>query len=204
VSVDADNTLLSDALAQIMKSAGADFVVDNALKKATVSVHLTNVRFQAALDTLVKVSSEPVSYKIEDGVYRFIPRVDPPEAPPTPPAGPSRPSYKIGKIVVQNSDAQELVDFLTGASSGLDSGPDSLSMNGNITGSRSYSSSGIQKGGPFSNSYSGPINNNGYGGGSYRSSYSSGPGISFGPFGFGPGGFHLNPFNFPGSGGGFR
>src|SRR5947209_5690428 len=58
VTVDADTLRLTEALPPLMKSAGADFVVDNALKNATVSVHLNNVRFQTALDTLVKVCSE--------------------------------------------------------------------------------------------------------------------------------------------------
>jgi hypothetical protein len=208
VSVDADNTRLSEALATIMKSAGADFVVDNALKNATVSVHLTNIRFQVALDTLVKVCSEPVTYKIEDGVYHFIPRVGPPDPPSTStaPSAPKGPSYKIGKIVVQNADAQELVDFLSGDSSALDGTPSSVGSTGDISGFRSYSSSGFLNGRPFSSSYSAPItnSNNGYNNGSYRSSYSSGGGISFGPIGFGPGGFHFNPIHFPGSGGGIR
>src|SRR5437016_5233414 len=43
VSVDADTMHLTEALPPLMKSAGADFVVDNALKNVTVSIHLNNV-----------------------------------------------------------------------------------------------------------------------------------------------------------------
>ena len=159
VTVDADGVKLAEALPPLMKSVGADFVVDNSLKDVTVSVHLSNVRFQAALDTLVKVCSQPVMYKLVDGVYHFLPRVDEPEPPRAepPPSWPRGPAYKLGKIVVQNSDAQELVDFLSGNWDGTDSAPSSLSINGNVSGFRSYSSSGFVTAGPSAAAIARPL-----------------------------------------------
>jgi hypothetical protein len=104
VSLDVEETSLLSAIKLLMKSAQADYTIDNALRGAIVTAHLTNMRLRAALDTLLKASSLPAAYRYEDGIYNFIPRVEtlettlPAEPGPEAPAETSEPHLAIIKV----------------------------------------------------------------------------------------------------------
>jgi hypothetical protein len=84
VSIDLDNARLVVAVPQLLKSVGAEYIIDADVKNAIISSHLTNVKLHTALDVLMRVSSLPVQYTFEKGVYHFSKKVEPPPETPSP------------------------------------------------------------------------------------------------------------------------
>lgn len=121
VTLNVDDAKLSDALHTLMGSVQADFTLDNALLDATVTVHLNSVRFPVALETLLKSCSQPIEYKLENGIYRFVPKVEPPP-PVEPPAAPSAPKPPpqryVEKIPLTYASARAIC-YLLGATAAL-------------------------------------------------------------------------------------
>jgi hypothetical protein len=87
VSIDVERGRLVTVVPTLLKSIGAEYVIDAEVKNAVVSSHLTNVKLQTALDTLLRVSDIPVKYTFEKGAYHFSLKVEPPPKP-APPAMP--------------------------------------------------------------------------------------------------------------------
>jgi hypothetical protein len=151
VTLRVEETSLSAALKVLMKSAGADFSVDPALKEARVTVSLTNVRLQVALDTLMKVSTLPASYRVsESGIYLFEPRKDPPpsENLPPPPAEktkPAPPQVRYETIHLQNADPSYIA-WLLGGQPFQVMGQNYGAFGGDFSGSKTFSN------GPFGGS----------------------------------------------------
>jgi hypothetical protein len=191
VSLEAENIPLTQAIKTIMQSARADYVVDSALRGATVTAHLTDVKLSVVLATLMKVSSLPVTYRLEDGIYHFVPRIDPPEPPPselpTPQTPPEKP-WRMQAIRVVNVDAGELAQILGG---------NMFSVGGDHYGVLdAYNLDGSWGNGTMSGSYS---YSNGHGTGGY----SFGPGgVILGSWGSGLNGItpghsiNVGPFHF--------
>lgn len=121
VSVDTVGGRLIVVIPPIMKSIGADFTIDADVKNAIVASHLTNVKLQVALDSLLRVSDIPVQVKFEKGVYHFSKRVDPiPEVLPQPPLNPGEsvlpppPTTVEGDVDVRNVQTYDLLRVLNG------------------------------------------------------------------------------------------
>jgi hypothetical protein len=179
VMVDADNQRLVDVLPALMKQVGADYSLDADIQQVTVSLHLPNAKFQAALDTLMKVATQPVTYKIEDGLYHFMRREDAPASSPSgpssTPSGPGRsgPPYRgDDQIGVALSD---LVQYLSGADNRRQ-GRSLLAGSGSFSGSKNFSQYGFVNGHFTSSSYSDPDTGN-----PNASPHTSGSGFNFGP-----------------------
>ncbi len=166
VTVDADHSRLADILPDLMKSVGADFSVDNSIKNAHVTIHVTQAKFKPTLDTMMKVCDEGVTYVVEKGLYHFMALADAPKASrtPLPSSGeaPRRPGprYNGGDPVAVA--VSELFQFLTGCESAFsgkspfpNSGPIKAGT-GSVSGSRSYAEYGFLNGTISSSSYETP------------------------------------------------
>ena len=121
VSVDTTGGRLIVVIPPIMKSVGADFTIDADVKNAIVASHLTNVKLQTALDSLLRVSDIPVQVKFEKGVYHFSKRVDPiPEVLPVLPLNPGEsvlpppPTVAQSEVDVHNVQTYDLLRVLNG------------------------------------------------------------------------------------------
>jgi hypothetical protein len=150
VTLRVEETSLSVALKLLMKSAGADFSVDPALKDARVTVNLTNVRLQVALDTLMKVSSLPATYRVSDtGIYLFEPRPDPPPVENPPPSDnstkPAPPQARYEYIRLKNADPSYIA-WLLGGQPFQVLGQNYGAFSGDFSGSKTFSN------GPFGGS----------------------------------------------------
>ena len=116
ITLDTEQEDLLDALRSLMKSAKADFVIDDALKEGTVTVHLKDVPFKDALATVIKVSTLPIMYDVKDGIYHFKLRPDTPpeETPPVDPSAPAPPKVYEAKIKLHNIEAGTAARTLNG------------------------------------------------------------------------------------------
>lgn len=124
VNIDAENKRLIEVLPDLMKSAGADFTIDADVKNARISSHLTNIRLQTALDTLMRVSDIPVQYTFEKGLYHFAkkretapepPRIPPPaDLLPEEPLLPGPPTVQQDEVDVHNVQTYDLLRVLNG------------------------------------------------------------------------------------------
>src|ERR1700712_3508624 len=74
VSLELEQTNLYSALKMLFGHVNANYFLDPSLKNAEVSLHLTNIPFKTVLDTLVKSTGLPITWKYEDNIYRIVPR----------------------------------------------------------------------------------------------------------------------------------
>lgn len=187
VVVDAENQRLVDVLPALMKQVGADYSLDSEIKNVTVSLHLPSAKFQAALDTLMKVASQPVTYKIEDGLYHFMRRTDTSGSQPTAPPSTSASTESTGRIPPYRGDDQlgvmlsDLFQYLGGTDLNFEDprsrqGRSLLAGSSSMSGSRNYSSYGFVNGQFTSSSYTDPDIGN-----PNSSVHTSGGGFNFGP-----------------------
>ncbi|MCW3099579.1 MAG: hypothetical protein JWL77_5197 [Chthonomonadaceae bacterium] len=152
VSVDASSERLVVVIPKLLKSVGADFIIDSDIKNAILSSHLTNVKLQTALDTLLRVSDIPVQYTFEKGAYHFSKRVEPvPETPlpkPQPPGEPVLPPLPttVEEVVdvhnVQTYDLLRVLNGLFGVPVAIDPGGDNGALDGHRTDSGGSSTLG--------------------------------------------------------------
>ena len=78
VSVDAENATLAGVITTLMQNVGANYTLDNSLRTIRVTAHLHNIRLDLALNVLLRSANPPITYKYEDSVYSFFPKVEPP------------------------------------------------------------------------------------------------------------------------------
>jgi len=166
VTVDAENARLADILPDLMKSVGADYSLDGSVKNAHVTIHINNAKFKPTLDTMMKVSDVPVTYRVVSGLYHFMALADAPALPHAPassrPAAPMRrgPRYNGGDPLAVA--VSELIQFLAGsepAFSGKGPYPNNGSLkagSSSLSGSRNFSEYGFQNGQLSSSSFSTP------------------------------------------------
>lgn len=115
VTLEVDKARTGEALHTLMKSAGASYVLDGDLGAGTVTAHLKDVAFKDALAVVVKVSTVPITYEIQEGIFHFKKKPEEPAAPaPADPAPDPAPQPKVGKIAVKESTANEVVRKLKG------------------------------------------------------------------------------------------
>ena len=106
VSLDLESTNLYSALKLLFGHINANYYLDPSLKNAEVSVHLHDIPFKTVLDTLVKSTGLPLTWKFEDNIYRIVPKEVETNTPetgvPTDPLTPD--SEKTTKFVIINRD----------------------------------------------------------------------------------------------------
>lgn len=149
VSLDLDNARLVVAIPELLKTVGAEYIIDADVKNALISSHLTNVKLHTALDVLMHVSSLPVQYTFEKGVYHFSKRVEPPPAAQVPVLHPPGESVlpPPPTSVEDTVDVHEVQTFdLLRVLNGLFGTPVSIGdpgANGTLSGSSSASNHGV-------------------------------------------------------------
>lgn len=80
IDLDLESSNLYYGLKLLFSQIKANFTIDESLKSLTVTAHLSQVPFRVALETLLKSTSTPLTYKVENGIYSVVPKVE--EAPP--------------------------------------------------------------------------------------------------------------------------
>ncbi|MCW3055696.1 MAG: hypothetical protein JWN14_4866, partial [Chthonomonadales bacterium] len=69
-----EQTNLYSALKLLFSHINANYFLDPSLKNSEVSVHLHDIPFKTVLDTLVKSTGLPITWKFEDNIYRIVPK----------------------------------------------------------------------------------------------------------------------------------
>jgi len=151
VTLNADRGNLIDTLRALMNGVKADFVIDDELKAGTATVHFKDVPFKDALTTLVKVSTIPIMVEINDGIYHFRLRPEPPpEEKPAEPLLPPRPRFQTERIPLGQITTSEALRKLTGP---YDEQPQTIYYRGTQPGVHGYTSSfGLSGSGLFQSS----------------------------------------------------
>lgn len=165
VTLKVEEVSLTAAIKMLMKSVGADFSIDPALRDSYVTAHLTNVRLSVALNTLMKVSTLPAEYHIEGGVYIFEPRkaAPPPEIirKEEPKPEPFKPRFETIKL--NNADAAHIAWLLGGQPFQVLGQNYGAIGTGDFSGSKTFSNGGIGGSGLFGGSGSVILGNGGNG-----------------------------------------
>src|SRR3974390_1309441 len=81
IDLDLESTNLYYGLKLLFSQVKANFTIDESLKSLTVTAHLTQVPFRIALETLLKSTSTPLTYRVENGIYSVILKVEEAPAP---------------------------------------------------------------------------------------------------------------------------
>jgi hypothetical protein len=118
IDLDLESTNLYYGLKLLFSQIKANFTIDDSLKSLSVTAHLSQVPFRVALETLLKSTSTPLTYKVESGIYSVVPKVE--EAAPVDlgPEGPPEPrssGYKYGIIRPVNLSSADIVGALGGS-----------------------------------------------------------------------------------------
>ena len=75
VSIDAKSASLATLIDLLMEQGHVSYTLSQKLTTAPVgNVRLRKVPFRAALDAILKLSDVPVTYRVENGIYRILPR----------------------------------------------------------------------------------------------------------------------------------
>ncbi len=119
IDLDLESTNLYYGLKLLFSQVKANFTIDESLKSLTVTAHLTQVPFRVALETLLKSTSTPLTYKVENGIYSVVPKVEEtalaPDASTTTEPPPSvNGGYKYGTIRPMNLSAADIVQAFGG------------------------------------------------------------------------------------------
>ncbi len=77
VSIDAEDATLASVITTLMRSVGANYTLDDSLRQIRVTAHLHDLPLQTTLDVLLRSVAPPTTYHVENGIYRFGPRVEP-------------------------------------------------------------------------------------------------------------------------------
>ena len=111
--VDQENLL--QTIRTLMKSAKADFRIDDELNAGKVTVHFRDLPFKDALATIVKVSTLPIAYELKDGIYHFKLRIDPPVVEKPVDTVKPAPQARTGRLPVNELTSDAALRKLTGA-----------------------------------------------------------------------------------------
>ncbi len=118
IDLDLESTNLYYGLKLLFSQVKANFTIDESLKSLTVTAHLTQVPFRVALETLLKSTSTPLTYKVENGIYSVVPKAEE-AAPEEEPKTTNEPTttnggYKYGVIRPYNLSAADIVQAFGG------------------------------------------------------------------------------------------
>ncbi|MCW3054845.1 MAG: hypothetical protein JWN14_4015 [Chthonomonadales bacterium] len=183
VTLDLEQTNLYSALKLLFSHINANYFLDPSLKNSEVSVHLHDVPFKIVLDTLVKSTGLPITWKFDQNIYRIVPKEV--ETTALPEEGrstlPETPEGKSPRIVMLSRDSFSF----DGLSIAEALGGKTVSILPRIFDTSPYS--GTSSSGQ-SGSNNGGQNNGGFGNGGLGGGRSGGGGSSFGGSGLGGGG----------------
>jgi hypothetical protein len=73
VTLQQENADIRAVLKTLFQSAGVNYAADQAVQ-GTVTVSLTEVSFRTALETVLRSAPEPLTYRVENGIYLIQPR----------------------------------------------------------------------------------------------------------------------------------
>src|SRR6266513_1341641 len=76
VDLDVESANLYYALNLLFQHIKANFQLDPALKQLEVTAHFHKVPFRVALETLLKSSGQPLTYRFENNIYTVVPKVE--------------------------------------------------------------------------------------------------------------------------------
>src|ERR1051325_9785057 len=76
IDLNVEGASLYHALNLLFQHIKANFSLDPALKQLEVSAHFHQVPFRVALETLLKTSGRPLTYRLENDIYTIVPRVE--------------------------------------------------------------------------------------------------------------------------------
>jgi hypothetical protein len=118
IDLDLESTNLYYGLKLLFSQVKANFTIDESLKSLSVTAHLTQVPFRTALETLLKSTSTPLTYKVESGIYSVVPKVEDTAPTQEPTKEPDAPlgagGYKYGFIHPVNLSAVDIVTAFGG------------------------------------------------------------------------------------------
>jgi len=135
IDLDLESTNLYYGLKLLFSQVKANFTIDESLKSLTVTAHLTQVPFRVALETLLKSTSTPLTYKVENGIYSVVPKVEDAgstiaEETKTDNPTTSSGGYKYGLIRPNNLSATDIVQAFGGTVVNVGYRPQNFGMGG--------------------------------------------------------------------------
>jgi type II secretory pathway component HofQ len=117
VTLNVENGDLRYALKLLFTSAGMNYTLDQAVS-GSVTVSLSDVPFRTALESLLRSthSVNPLTYRVEDGVYSIFPKKEVPDKPEIVIEGPTAdaPKSRIVKITLNFADAEDITKAFGG------------------------------------------------------------------------------------------
>jgi hypothetical protein len=117
IKLDTEGASLYSVLKTLFRQANADFTIVESLKTIPVTVHIRQP-FRIALSTVLKSTGEPITYRMENGVYQIEPiRDEPPlslgdDPQATEPLPPSKPVMRV--LRARNISNLDIVTMLGG------------------------------------------------------------------------------------------
>ena len=76
IDLDVESANLYSALNMLFQHTKANFTLDPSLKQLKVTAHFHQVLFRIALETLLKASGQPLTYRFENDIYSVVPKVE--------------------------------------------------------------------------------------------------------------------------------
>ena len=118
INVSAEEARLTDVVKTMMAQIGANYTIDLVLRGATITAHLSGVKFSTTLDVILRGATIPAEAIYENGIYRVRVRQEP--EPPTAEVGTGGaeaelpPRFRIDHAFVNFLDAGLLARILNG------------------------------------------------------------------------------------------
>jgi hypothetical protein len=168
IDLDLESSNLYYGLKLLFSQVKANFTIDESLKSLTVTAHLNQVPFRVALETLLKSTGTPLTYKVESGIYSVVPKVESPDQPveeitKIEPDNTKSGGYRYGVIRPNNMSAADIVQAFGGHIVSVGYNPRDYGTGG-LGGSMSNGTGGFGGGGL--GGFGGGSSYGGYGGGS--------------------------------------
>jgi type II secretory pathway component GspD/PulD (secretin) len=121
IDLNVESANLYYALNLLFQHIKANFQLDPALKQLEVTAHFNQVPFRVALETLLKSSGQPLTYRFENNIYSVVPKIETATGPETPIGTEEKPAEgnKYNKPIKIRSDqliynAVDIVEYLGG------------------------------------------------------------------------------------------
>ena len=74
VDLDLDSYDLYYGFKRLFANIKSNYTIDESLKGHTVTVHFRQLPFRVALETMLRASNLPITYKIENNIYSIVPK----------------------------------------------------------------------------------------------------------------------------------
>lgn len=116
VTLTLENADIRFALKLLFQAAGVNYTIDQSVQ-GSVTVNLTDVPFRVALESTLKNSAFPLTYRVEGGVYSVQPRIieEAKTATADDAKEPDTPKQRTVKLHVNFADASDIATALGGS-----------------------------------------------------------------------------------------